>query len=161
MTWWKLVINILSLNQNLSPRVFSSLLNNSEVQFCFVFVKNRQWITVSDHLGHKKFINLDITSYIGLDVEERSFLKEHHKVEFKYTAELQNANPEKLFKQEHLQNTQQLTIKLITSDFSNKNCMGAPLKWGSRAAGGGEGAGRERWVSFLKVVLHWVGEGPL
>lgn len=98
---------------------------------------------------------------IGLVIEEQSFLKEYRKGTFMCAAELQNANPEKLlFKQEHL-NTQQLKIKLKNLTSVLRIAWGTPLKWGSRAAGGGEGAGKQRCVYILKVILHRVGEGPL
>lgn len=123
-------------------------------------VENRQWITISDHLGHKEFTNLDMTSHIGLVIEEQSFLKEDRKGTFMCAAELQNANPGKLlFKQEHLLNTQQLKLKNLTS--VARITWGTPLKWVSRAVGGGGGAGKQRCVYFLKVILHRVGEGPL
>lgn len=113
---------------------------------------------MSDHLGHK-FTNLDITSHIRLVIEEQSFLKEHRKGMFRCAVELQNINPEKLlFKQEHLLNTQQLKKNLTSVA---RIAWGASLKCDSGADGGGKGAGKQRCVYFLKVSLHWVGEGPL
>jgi len=76
-------------------------------------------------LGHKELANLDITSHVGLVIEEQSFLRDRRKGTFRCAAELQNANPEKLlFKQEYLLNTQQLKRKFKKSNFSSKNCMG-------------------------------------
>lgn len=94
-----------------------------------MFVKTRLWITVSDHMGHSSFTNIDITSHIGLVIEEQRFLKEHCKGTLIYAAQLQNANPEKLlFEQEHLINTQHFKIKLKNLTSVARIAWRAPLK---------------------------------